>query len=330
MSTHPTYPPQHPSAMIVTHHHHQPKLLPIAFNGGEITVTTVPLRRNDPSSPWCYAANLMPIVIDNDGDGDDSSSGGGGGRPTPSSSSSSNASILPKGTNFLATQVWPSSRIASNVIERNMDTSWTVCELGCGPGLPSLTAARCGARRVIATDVDEVALDMVRAAAIEQGFIIDDDCDRDEVGSGNAPIAGRDDEERGGRDDGFVTMKFDLTSRDHPLPMADLYVLSDVFESSSVAEGAAWHVRNVLSNNRGVIRGVDPMSSSSNISRVWVFAQSDRVQRDSFLGKMREWYENDGEYYDQRRYVGWTMDHNPNHDDELCLFDLDETTVDYN
>ena len=42
-----------------------------------------------------------------------------------------------------------------------MDPSWIVCELGCGPGLPSLTAARSGAKRVIATDVDAVAVGAV-------------------------------------------------------------------------------------------------------------------------------------------------------------------------
>jgi hypothetical protein len=328
--------------ILFTHHHHQPKVLPIESTGGEITVTPVTLRRNDPSSPWCYAANLTPIVID----GDDLSGGGSSSSSSAAaSSSSSNASIHPTGSNFLATQVWPSSRTASAVLERNMDASWTVCELGCGPGLPSLAAARSGARRVIATDVDDVALCMVRAAAIEQGFIVvvDDDDDIDRVGDENAPRIRADDEgnrrgRRGRRpDDAFVTMKFDLTSRDTPLPTADLYVLSDVFESSSVAEGAAWHVRNVLSNNRGRTWGDDrPMSSSSPssssgiFSRVWVFAQSDRAQRDTFLGRMREWYENDDEDRDRRRHVGWTMDHNPNRDDELWLFDLDETTVDYN
>jgi predicted RNA methylase len=290
--------------MIVTHYH-QPKLLPIAFNGGEIAVMTVPLRRDDPSSPWCYSARLTPTIpiIDDDDDDDDYSSS----QPTPTSSKKT---TLPPGANFLATQVWPSSRAASVVIERSMDPSWTVCELGCGPGLPSLTAARRGARRVIATDVDEVALEMVRAAAIEQGFV--EECD---------------DKVEGRR---FVTMKFDLTSRERPFPRADLYILSDVFESSAVAEGAAWHVQNVLSGNRretGVNGEKD--EGGGDISRVWVFAQSDRAQRDFFLDKMREWYEH-GVDDERRQLMGWSMNHAPDHDDELWLFDLDETTVDYN
>jgi SAM-dependent methyltransferase len=251
----------------------QPRILPISYTGSEIAVTQIPLRRDDPSSPWCYA--------------------------------SSSSLLLPPGTNFLATQVWPSSRIASTIIERHMDPSWIVCELGCGPGLPSLTAARSGAKRVIATDVDEVALEMVRAAALEQDFIeekfkCNDDDNDDE----------HDNEQR------FITMKFDLTSRDDLLPKADLYILSDVFESSFVAEGAAWHVKNILTNNR----------KGDEFARVWVFAQSDRPQRDFFLNKMKEWNVDDNE----RLLAEWTLDHNPPHDAELWLFDLDETSVSYN
>jgi hypothetical protein len=322
--------------MIVTNNNNQPRLLPIAaFAGCEIAVSRVPLRRDDPSSPWCYAATLMPTIPigDDDDDGDSDC-------PPPTRSTSSSKTppppptLPPPGANFLATQVWPSSRTASGVVERRMDPSWTVCELGCGPGLPSLTAARGGARRVIATDVDAVALGMVRAAAMEQGFAVED---RDGGDNGAAAGGGGedapDDEEqrRGGR---FVTMRFDLTSRDRPLPRADLYIFSDVFESSSVAEGAAWHVQNVLSDNRrinlrGEVNGEE--DGENDISRVWVFAQSDRAQRDFFLRKMREWYdEHDGGDDERRQLVGWTMDHAPNREDELWLFDLDETTVDYN
>ena len=125
-----------------------------------------------------------------------------------------------------------------------------------------------------------------------------------------------------------------MTSQEHPLPHADLYILSDVFESSAVAEGAAWHVQSVLSNNKKRARNGEGSDNEkkirADISRVWVFAQSDRAQRDSFLGKMREWYENHGEQEQQQLLVGWTMDHAPDQDSELWLFDLDETMVEYN
>ena len=118
---------------------------------------------------------------------------------------------LPSRSNFLATQVWPSARVAAKILEErfligdifttttssasktirdndnndnneNDDEStkkkkkFTICEFGCGPGLPSLTVAAAAAAtsttevHVIATDVDEYALDLVNAAAIEQGL----------------------------------------------------------------------------------------------------------------------------------------------------------------
>ncbi|KAL9185250.1 hypothetical protein ACHAXT_003027 [Thalassiosira profunda] len=267
-----------------------PRLLPLA-SGGAINVVPAPLRRDDPSSPWCYAASLAPAISLEDDAADAPSS------PSPA---------LPPGANFLATQVWPSSRIASAVIERHADPSWAVCELGCGPGLPSLTAAKCGARRVIATDVDEVALEMVRAAAIGQGFMKENDCKSNANDVDDRP---------------FVTKQFDLMSPEDRLPEADLYILSDVFESASVAEGAAWHVQSLLSANR--------RRAKEDMSRVWVFAQSDRAQRDAFLAKMIEWYESNGDL--QQHQLCWSMNHEPDPDKELWLFDLDETTtVDYN
>ena len=287
----------------------KPRLLRIS--GGEINVTPVPLRRDDVSSPWCYAANLTPPIVVDDDDGDEDSNPS---TPTPTPSS---RSLLPPGTNFLATQVWPSSRIASKVIEQHMAPSWTICELGCGPGLPSLTAARSGASRVIATDVDPIALELVRAAAIEQGMIESENNIID-----FSP----------GTDQRLTTRIFDLTSKDNLLPEADLYILSDVFESSAVAEGAAWHVQTVLSKNRSRMssRGdFTPLEEKEqSTSRVWVFAQSDRAQRDFFLRQVKEWYKNNDNMLP--RQLDWKMDHVPDHNNELCLFDLDETTVEYN
>ena len=284
------------SMMILPKHQFQPRLL-TTIDGASINIMPVPLRRDDPSTPWCYAASLSPFIPLDDDKNDDSTT--------------FTSSTLPLGTNFLATQVWPSSRIASTIIERYMDKSWSVCELGCGPGLPSLTAAKNGAREVIATDVDELALEMVHAAAIEQGFLPNNtyevgiDYNVEEI------------------QQQFVTRRFDLTSQNEQLPNADLYILSDVFESSAVAEGAAWHIKTILSENRqNIIR------KTNDGKRVWVFAQSDRSQRDSFLASMREWFDEncDGE----GRILDWTMNHNPDPDEQLWLFDLDETMVEYN
>ena len=133
---------------------------------------------------------------------------------------------------------------------------------------------------MIATDVDTTALQMVQLAAQEQGFVND------------------------GR---FFTQWFDLTSQD-TLPEADLYVLSDVFESSSVATGAARHVKTLL--------------DGTDNSKVWVFAQSDRAQREVFLKSLQEI---DG--YDD---LEWTINHEPEEDARIWLFDLNEMDVQYN
>ncbi|EJK52260.1 hypothetical protein THAOC_28491 [Thalassiosira oceanica] len=255
-----------------------PRLL--TTNAGiQIFVVPVPLRRGDDNTPWCYAASISPCLGDADADHEVIS---------PS---------LPDGSNFLASQVWPSARAASAVVEKHLCRSWTVCELGCGPGLPSLTAARCGAKQVVATDVDTFALELVEASAREQGFL----------------------DEGGGSGARFRTFQFDMLSKTQ-LPSADLYLISDVFESSSVAEGAAFHIQNALSVNNSKLNGIK--------SRFWVFAQQDRAQRETFLRLMQDYYDSVAET--ERKNLEWSSNHSPDKDEELWLFDLDEIHVRYN
>ena len=125
--------------------------------------------------------------------------------------------------------------------------SFRVCELGCGPGLPSIAAAsvfmeeKKGNMEVLATDLDPLAVEMVRKAADDQGF-----------GKGV-----------------FRCGIFDLESRGE-LPPADLYVLSDVFETNSIAVHSAYHVAEAVKEGK----------------QVWVFAQADRIQREAFLDEL--------------------------------------------
>ncbi len=155
------------------------------------------LRNDGSGSPWCYA-----MTVD----------------PTKSSP------IDTPAYNFLATQVWPSAREASFFLEKYADRSWSVCELGCGPGLPSLVMGTLGFPRVIATDLDKVGLEMVKKAAEEQKL------------------------------HNIETMQLDLTSNDNALDEinADLYVMSDVFENGAVAEGAAEITMEVLQSGARV------------------------------------------------------------------------------
>ena len=60
------------------------------------------------------------------------------------------------------------------------------------------------------------------------------------------------------------------------VPRADLYLLADVFESSHVARGAAQLTSQLLLDDR-----------RRPPCQVWVFAQSDRAQRDVYLDEMR-------------------------------------------
>jgi hypothetical protein len=204
----------------------------------------VRLRYKETESPFCYA-----VTVD------------------PTSSTETQISIP---YNFLATQVWPASRVAATVLNYvypriivdvqqpgMVIATTTFCEFGCGPGLPSLTLAKKWKDwkdpspppppiRVIATDIDPLALQLVSLAAMDQGL-----------------------------DPMVSTQIFDLTREDYDsIPLADFYILCDVFESSLVAQGAARVIHHILT------------STHYQSSRVWVFCQSDRVQKDAFL---QEW-----------------------------------------
>jgi len=242
------------------------------------------LRLPNPASaspPFCYSADAITLPTHTNSNSDTSRRDDEGHDGTP-------LAITP---NFLATQVWPSARAAAAVIEQHSDPLWSVCEFGCGPGLPSIVAAATraatdigsvgGGSRVIATDYDEFALRLVEAAAREQGL-------RSIVS----------------------TQIFDLTCTQTELPEADLYVMSDVFECSKVAVGAAKQTLRALDLGK----------------RAWIFAQSDRAQREIYRYYLNELLNESG-----RIAVEWTeMARLEDYADEpLVLFDVDETKVEY-
>lgn len=216
----------------------------------------IPLR-NNPSSPWCYTARIDPT------------------REAPDVK-----------YNFLATQVWPSARTAAFFLERNLDTicDWKVCELGCGPALPSLVMANLGLREVLASDLDEIALEMVKEAAKDQC------CDN------------------------LSTKCVDLTGDPTVIDEigADLYVMSDVFENANVAKGAAGFTMKALQSG----------------AKVWVFAQSDRAQREIYLQELQELEAHEYVHImDWRKINDMEGELPSNH--PLILFDLEEIAVDY-
>jgi predicted nicotinamide N-methyase len=204
---------------------------------------------------------------------------------------------LPTTSNFLATQVWPSARVAAKALEEYTESivpdknkRTTICELGCGPGLPSLTAAAAFKTRkhpcqVIATDIDDLALDLVSSAAKEQGL-----------------------------ESMVSTRIYDLIAADWDgsewMEDVDLFVMSDVFETKAIAKGAAKLTHHVLDN--------------TNNAKMWVFAQSDRAQREVYWQELQRLCPN---YASISR--GWVAFERYDPNSRLCLCDLDETKVSY-
>jgi predicted nicotinamide N-methyase len=214
--------------------------------------------RNDDSSPYCYAATVDP---------------------TKSSISENKVRY-----NFLATQVWPSARQAAFFLEQYVDRTWKVCELGCGPALPSITLANLGLKQVIASDLDKVALEMIEKAAEEQGY------------------------------ENLFTEQIDLTEvpTDELLNRidADLYVMSDVFENNAVATGAAYFTQRLLEHG----------------AKVWIFAQSDRAQREIYLKELEKIGMSK---YGNLQWINQSQTSETLLQDQLVLFDLDELNVVY-
>ena len=215
--------------------------------------------------------------------------------PRPYCFAASSISDLTPDINFLATQVWPSARTAAFAVESNVDPSWTICEFGCGPGLPSLTAANVGCQKVIATDIDSFALELVENAAIEQGL--------------ESIVETR-----------ILDLEsFDLTLDDGAdktqwYEDVDLFIFSDVFESSHVAHGAARISQQILDRKKNV--------------KIWVFSQTDRSQREHYLDQMKDYLDDDDlawrPFDAYKKYSSSKQRQN-----SLWLCDVDETKVNY-
>ncbi|KAL3927094.1 MAG: hypothetical protein SGBAC_013219, partial [Bacillariaceae sp.] len=206
--------------------------------------------------------------------------------------------------NFLATQVWPSARVAAQALlqydpssQMSSSKQWKLCEFGCGPGLPSLAAAHTHHySQVVATDVDEFCLELVGAAAKDQGLehtvqtqVLDLTKDPKHVLEGNVDAQSA----------SYSWMK-DI----------DMFIMADIFENAQVAQGAARWTMFLLNNPR-------------HRPRIWVFAQSDRAQREIYLKTLREIYGKEAEN------LKWLPLEECDEKDPLWLVDLDETEVEY-
>jgi 2-polyprenyl-3-methyl-5-hydroxy-6-metoxy-1,4-benzoquinol methylase len=119
----------------------------------------------------------------------------------------------------LATQLWPSARIAEGLVADAAPAS--MVEIGCGLALPSLAAARAGIR-ALATDRDPVALDFVSAAAADPNIAL-------------------------------ATRVYDVEDASTALPPGDLVVLADVFVTDPVAEACAARCEEALRRGSDVL-----------------------------------------------------------------------------
>jgi hypothetical protein len=104
----------------------------------------------------------------------------------------------------------------------------------------------------------------------------------------------------------LATQRFDLVHDNvSSLPKVDLYLMADVFESSRVAIGAARLTKEILQKDGAT---------------VWVFAQSDRAQREVYLQELQTLLLDTS--------IAWqAMEQGPSN--KLWLCDVDETTVKY-
>jgi predicted nicotinamide N-methyase len=70
---------------------------------------------------------------------------------------------------------WPGAQVVARaILDGVIDVvGKRVVEVGCGSGLASLAAARAGASHVTATDIDPIALQLVRCSAADNGVVMD-------------------------------------------------------------------------------------------------------------------------------------------------------------
>ncbi|CAJ1932416.1 unnamed protein product [Cylindrotheca closterium] len=246
--------------------------------------------------------------------------------------------------NFLATQVWPSARVAAQALLRydpnsrhgglfandNNDngekmassTKWKMCEFGCGPGLPSLAAAHTNHySQVVATDLDEFCLELVQAAAKDQGLehvITTQVLDLTKDPKMLLGLSTTAEASEGDDSVSEINAASSSSSSPRPLPSSyawmkdiDLFVMADIFENSQVAKGAAAWTKFLMN------------SSSLHRPRIWVFAQSDRAQREIYLETLKEICGMEA------KDLKWLPLEDCNENDSLWLVDLDETQVQY-
>ena len=112
--------------------------------------------------------------------------------------------------------LWPGAHVAARLLCRMPIAGRNILVLGAGTGLEALAAARLGAKRVIACDVNELTNGILQHAAAQAGL-----------------------------EDVIEVRHFDLLSA-APLPASDVCVYSDTFYTSELARRVASRCRASL------------------------------------------------------------------------------------
>jgi predicted nicotinamide N-methyase len=134
--------------------------------------------------------------------------------------------------------LWPAARAVADRLLTCYDLQGTtILEIGAGTGLVSLAALLGGARKVLATDYQELPLELLQYSARFLNPHIDDSC--------------------------LNMQLFDITSHEH-LPIADIMVAADVLYDPRTGIQLARRVVEALENNMKVLIGDSPGRGGRN------------------------------------------------------------------
>ena len=128
----------------------------------------------------------------------------------------------------------------------------TILELGTGTGLVSLAAALGGVSKIMATDYENVPLQLLEFAAKHINHNGDSD------NSDNNQSSTSDKDERQKKLSNIETFLFDICDHDTPLPAADIVVAADIMYEPKTGTAMAYRVVEALKCGSRVIVGCSP------------------------------------------------------------------------
>mmetsp|Transcript_12571 Transcript_12571/g.34863 ORF Transcript_12571/g.34863 Transcript_12571/m.34863 type:complete len:399 (-) Transcript_12571:62-1258(-) len=149
---------------------------------------------------------------------------------------------LPTGDPYGAV-LWPAASVVAKTLLQELsetsDKKVTILELGAGTGLVSIAAMKAGCQQVIATDYEQIPLDLLQYAAIHL----------------NLPLSNSNTQQQPSLSCQLLDM---CNFSEQPLPPVDYVVAADVMYQPSTGRAVAQRVLEALRNNSTVIVGDSP------------------------------------------------------------------------